>query len=159
MGFSRQECWSGLPCPPPPDLPHPGIEPSSLMSPALQVGSLPPRNRRVQIPGVAKSWIRLKQLRTHREPQLNVGDLVLSLERKAPVQLQVAKGSVPDLRAAEGRGHGGAKTSRRRRLGAELSGHPSLQVARPHRASPSLQLTWSRFWSWIPWSTWKHWSA
>ena len=35
MGFSRQEDWSGLPCPPPGDLPHPGIEPVSLMSPAL----------------------------------------------------------------------------------------------------------------------------
>ena len=35
MGFSRQEYWSGLPCAPPGDLPHPGIEPASLMSPAL----------------------------------------------------------------------------------------------------------------------------
>ena len=35
MGFSRQEYWSGLPCPPPRDLPDPGIEPVSLMSPAL----------------------------------------------------------------------------------------------------------------------------
>ena len=29
--FSRQEYWSGLPCPPPGDLPKPGIEPESLM--------------------------------------------------------------------------------------------------------------------------------
>ena len=35
MGCSRQEFCSGLPCPPPGDLPHPGIEPASLMSPAL----------------------------------------------------------------------------------------------------------------------------
>ena len=35
MGFSRQEYWSGLPCPPPGDLPNPGIEPMSLMSPAV----------------------------------------------------------------------------------------------------------------------------
>ena len=35
MGFPRQEYRSGLPCPPPRDLPHPGIEPASLMSPAL----------------------------------------------------------------------------------------------------------------------------
>ena len=37
MGFSRQECWSGLPCPPPGGLPNPGMEPEpvSLMSPAL----------------------------------------------------------------------------------------------------------------------------
>ena len=44
MGFSRQEYWSGLPFPPPGDLPNPGIKP---MSPAL-VGrffttELPPR--------------------------------------------------------------------------------------------------------------------
>ena len=35
MGFSSQEHWSGLPRPPPGDLPKPGIEPVSLMSPAL----------------------------------------------------------------------------------------------------------------------------
>ena len=36
-GFSSQEYWSGLPCPPPGDLPNPGIKPRS---PALQVDSL-----------------------------------------------------------------------------------------------------------------------
>ena len=35
MGFSRQEDWNGLPCPPPGDLPDPGIKPASVMSPAL----------------------------------------------------------------------------------------------------------------------------
>ena len=35
MGFSRQEYWSGLPCPPPGDLPDPGIKQASLLSPAL----------------------------------------------------------------------------------------------------------------------------
>ena len=34
MGFSRQGYWSGLPCPPPGDLPDPGIKPASLMFPA-----------------------------------------------------------------------------------------------------------------------------
>ena len=38
MGFSRQEYWTGLPCPPPGDLPDPEIEPLSLMSPALAGG-------------------------------------------------------------------------------------------------------------------------
>ena len=37
MGFSRQEYWRGSPCPPPGDLPDPGIEPTFLMSPALAV--------------------------------------------------------------------------------------------------------------------------
>ena len=40
MGFSRHEYWSGLPCSPPGDLPDPGIEPKSLMSPALAGGFL-----------------------------------------------------------------------------------------------------------------------
>ena len=39
MGFSRQEYWRGLPDPPPPgDLPDPGIEPTSLVFPALAGG-------------------------------------------------------------------------------------------------------------------------
>ena len=38
MVFCRQESWSGLPCPPPGDLLNPGIEPMSLMSPALAGG-------------------------------------------------------------------------------------------------------------------------
>ena len=37
MGFFRPEHWSRLPCPPPVDLPDPGIE---LWSPALQVDTL-----------------------------------------------------------------------------------------------------------------------
>ena len=37
-GFSRQEYWSGLPSPPPGDLPNGGIEPTSLTSPALASG-------------------------------------------------------------------------------------------------------------------------
>ena len=35
MGFSRQEYWSGLPRPPPGDLPNLGVEPKSPVSPAL----------------------------------------------------------------------------------------------------------------------------
>ena len=40
MGFSRQEYWSGLPSPPPGDLPKPGIKLMSPASPALQADSL-----------------------------------------------------------------------------------------------------------------------
>ena len=39
IGFSRQEFWSGLPCPPPRDLPNPGIEPGS---PADSLPAEPP---------------------------------------------------------------------------------------------------------------------
>ena len=37
MEFSRKEYWSGLPCPPPGDVPNPGIEPGP---PAFQADSL-----------------------------------------------------------------------------------------------------------------------
>ena len=47
LGFPRQEYWSGLPFPPPEDLPDPGIEPRS---PALQVDSLPS-----ELPGKANA--------------------------------------------------------------------------------------------------------
>ena len=40
MEFSRQEYWSRLPCPPPEDLPNPGIKPESPVTPALQADSL-----------------------------------------------------------------------------------------------------------------------
>ena len=40
MEFSRQEYWSGLSVPPPGNLPNPGIELTSLATPALQVDSL-----------------------------------------------------------------------------------------------------------------------
>ena len=49
-GFSKQEYWSGLPCPPPGGLPNPAIQPRS---PALQADFLPselpgkPKNTRV----------------------------------------------------------------------------------------------------------------
>ena len=40
LGFSQQEYWSGLPCPPPGDLPDPGIESASPLAPAWQADSL-----------------------------------------------------------------------------------------------------------------------
>ena len=54
MGFSGQEHWSGLPCPPPGDLPNPGVKPQSL---ALQTDSL--------LSESAGRW---------RDPNLTLGD-------------------------------------------------------------------------------------
>ena len=56
MGFSRKEYWSGLPFPPPGDLPKPGIKPRS---PALQVDSVlsePPGKHTVGIEVNLKKW-------------------------------------------------------------------------------------------------------
>ena len=44
MGFFRQEYWSRLPFPSPGDLPNPGIEAESPLSPALQADSLPAKS-------------------------------------------------------------------------------------------------------------------
>ena len=50
VGFSRQEYWSGLPCPPPGDLPDTGIELIFPASPALQeMNSLPLSHRESQV--------------------------------------------------------------------------------------------------------------
>ena len=46
MGYSRQEYWSGLPCSSPRDLPDPGMELASLMSPALAGGFFTPSTTR-----------------------------------------------------------------------------------------------------------------
>ena len=48
MGFPRQVYWSGQPFPPP-DLPNPGIEPTSPESPGLQADSTPPEPSRYYV--------------------------------------------------------------------------------------------------------------
>ena len=47
-----QEYWSGLPCPPPGDLPDPGIKPMSLVSPTLVDGlfTLAPPGKPSELP-------------------------------------------------------------------------------------------------------------
>ena len=54
-GFSRQEYWSGLPCPSPWDLPDPGIKPTCL---ALQADSLPPSPACCQVASVVSNSVR-----------------------------------------------------------------------------------------------------
>ena len=60
MVFLRQEYWSGLPRPPPGDLPDQGIEPESLMSPTLAggfftAGTLRPESEMERTPEVPAS--------------------------------------------------------------------------------------------------------
>ena len=66
MGFSRQEYWSGFPCPPPGDFPNPGIKPAPLMSPALAGGFLP-------LVPPEKPLIKLKIYRTKGFPDSSTG--------------------------------------------------------------------------------------
>ena len=55
MRFSRQEYWTGLPCPPPGDLPNPGIEPTILRSPTLAGGFFT----------TSATWEALQMIRNH----------------------------------------------------------------------------------------------
>ena len=59
MEFSRQEYWSGLPCPPSGDLPDPGFEPESHTSPVLVGGFFehrhPYNDYLVSVPGIVLS--------------------------------------------------------------------------------------------------------
>ena len=55
MGFSRQDYWNGLSCPPPGDLPNPGIEPRSLR---LQVDSLPSEPPGKSLWSLIETWPR-----------------------------------------------------------------------------------------------------
>ena len=56
LEFYRQEDWSGLPFPPPGDLPDPGFKPASPVSPALQVDSVPAEPSRNGILSIFKNW-------------------------------------------------------------------------------------------------------
>ena len=57
MEFSQEEYWSGLPCPPPGDLPDPGMRPMSPVSPALQADSL-----------LLKPWVLSIPFKPHHSP-------------------------------------------------------------------------------------------
>ena len=56
MEFSRQESWSGLPFPPPGDLPNPGMKPAPPVSPALQADSLPAESSRKPVYIHERKW-------------------------------------------------------------------------------------------------------
>ena len=87
MELFRQEHWSGLPLPPPGDLPDPGIEPTSLVSPALQVGSLP-----LEPPGKPSVFLRTEQMSKYTNKSKNhfftTKDRIYIVERWKPVILK-----------------------------------------------------------------------
>ena len=75
MGFFRQEYWSGLPFPSPGDLPDPGVEPASPVSPALQVDSLPTEPTFLWLPKLGRYEIFIdlpKETARPKEVQVNL---------------------------------------------------------------------------------------
>ena len=74
MEFSRQEYWSGLPCPPPGDLPDPGIEPASL---ALARGFFtigPPYDPAIPLLGLCPGELKTG-LNRHLDPNADSGTI------------------------------------------------------------------------------------
>ena len=76
-GISRQEYWSELPCPPPGDLPNPGIEPRSHALLADSLLSEPPGNPR--------HFVGLKSVKTHTHTQ---NFYLITLEKKSRLILK-----------------------------------------------------------------------
>ena len=74
MGFSRQEHWSGLPCPPPGDLPDPGIQSASLMSPALAGDSLP-----LEPPGKPNECLGIHKVRSANTDSIDCSNVSINL--------------------------------------------------------------------------------
>ena len=85
MRFSRQQYWSGLPCPSPADLPNPGIEPRS---PALQADSLP-----AELPGKPLALVEQPKL-SHIPHRHRDSDRQLFFILSVYPQLWITKGCV-----------------------------------------------------------------
>ena len=79
MEFSRQEYWSGLPCPSAGDLPDPGVKSTSLASPAL-AGRFFTTSATWKAPGGSNS----------KESACNAGDWVRSLGQEDPLEKGMA---------------------------------------------------------------------
>ena len=95
MGFSRQEYWNGLPCPPPRDLPNPGIEPNSSVDMNLNKLWEIVKDKEAwhsSICGYAKSQTRLSDCKTITWPNLtrNIGNN--SLKLSGPIALELREG-------------------------------------------------------------------
>ena len=77
MQFSRQEYWSGVPCPSPGYRPNPGIEPVSLILQADSLPSEPPGNcysaiKRKKVLTHVRTWMDLENMLSERGQSQNI---------------------------------------------------------------------------------------
>ena len=78
MGFSRQKYWSELPCPPPRDLPNPGMDPTSLTSNAL-AGGFPHHQSHFPSTLISDTVPQPPFLLLRKTPTLTLGSYICSL--------------------------------------------------------------------------------
>ena len=91
--FSRQEYWSGLPCPPPGDLPDSGAGPASLLSPAL-AGRFFIATPSGKSPGSRQLWLSLHPLNVELIA-LGIGNCFTGYFRKNEVEILWRSGKKP----------------------------------------------------------------
>ena len=89
MGFSKQEHWSGLPCPSAGDLPDPGIKPKSLMSPASAGRCLP-----LAPPGKPLVLWFLSFGQCHTDHMTNLDSIFKSRDITLPTEVRLVKAMV-----------------------------------------------------------------
>ena len=73
LELSRQEHWSGLPFPPPGDLPNPEIKPANPVSPALQLDSIPPQPLQNTLETLGKASTAWQEISQPRKIPLSLG--------------------------------------------------------------------------------------
>ena len=82
LGFSRQEYWSGLPCPLPTNLPFLGIEPSSLVSSALAYRCFTTSASWEALKRVKNSWREFMWNVRRKNPWIWQNDMIQRTKRK-----------------------------------------------------------------------------
>ena len=116
MGFSRQDYWNGLPCPPPRALPNPGIKPRSPVLQADSLSSEPPGKPKEDRQRKCKSKVKLTQNRAGQAVPPSIG-------KASPFSSEMTGGAD---------GPGDKQSSQ------ELKFHPSLQAYCPFGLSRGL---------------------
>ena len=118
-GILQQEYWSGLPCPPPGDLPDPEIEPVSLLSPALAGGFLTTSTTwEAPLSGLNCLLMRAlpREKKLHPVPGLTSG-LVSGCPRRILIMLQRSPGILcVELEGRQGRRGGSGGSNLRTRV-------------------------------------------
>ena len=136
MGFSRQEAWRGLPCPPPGDLPNPGVEPRSL---TLQADSF------LSEPTGKPQRLRVRRIKSKALAVL-LSDPAHAIPDLTPVTLPLTVCTETTHTCAHTRMHTHARTHTRMHTRARMHAHsgPRLHQAPPAGAfAPAVPSAWT----------------
>ena len=160
MRFSRQDYWSGLPCPPPGDLSDPGIKPESPVAPALAGGFFTtdhlgsPAHQHRNPPVILSTSGSLSSLPFHpcfqgqRDPVWPLFPYLQGCSIPPPTESALFKVTL-QVSPMPGKGAGGREADGPLRSGSQAQGshvpHPGLgALAQPLASAPPLPWLWPR---------------